>query len=112
MSKTEVFQIRITGDDRVAFQEAADLTGQKVSEWARDTLRAAVPPIPIKDLLDTEKIAKRINKKVGKDVVKLASEMTGVKRYTGEVTTMQGRHAYEIEKDGVRSWTFVAPEAK
>jgi uncharacterized protein (DUF1778 family) len=39
--KTELLKVRLTSSEREGFQQAADLTGQTLSAWARERLRRA-----------------------------------------------------------------------
>jgi uncharacterized protein (DUF1778 family) len=41
MEKTDLARLRLTPDEKAAFQEAAKLAGVSFSTWARQTLRRA-----------------------------------------------------------------------
>ncbi len=41
MEKTDVARLRLTNDEKAAFQEAAKIAGVSFSTWARQTLRRA-----------------------------------------------------------------------
>ena len=48
LMKTELLKLRVSGPEKEAFQQAADIAGITVSAWARERLRRAA----VRDLQD------------------------------------------------------------